>query len=130
MNKKQQIKLIKETWNKIDYCLSSISWGQYGKEYLQLNIREEKSHDNFRGDNSRGISIVTAAKLFAVKQIIEILSGQDKFKPTTKEYLHLRKSIYFAWALIENYGDKLKEALKNVNFDDVLSLDYCKLIEV
>jgi len=130
MNKKQQIKLIKDTWQRLDYALSSIRWGGYGKEYLDLNIREEKDHNRYRPDHcKRGLTILEASKLFAVKEIVEALVGQEKDRPEIKDYLHFRKSVFYAWSLVENHREELTKALEGVNYNDILALDYVELIE-
>lgn len=130
MNKKQKIKLIKDVWQKLDYVLQGIHGGNYGKEYLNLNIREEKNHDRSRPNGiRRGLSIIEASKLFAVRQIVEALTDEEKHKPKVKNYLYLRKSVFYAWALVENYKEEIEKALQGVNYDDVLALDYRELIK-
>ena len=56
--KRKVIKNFREAWYKVSYALSSEGWGNYGKEYLKLNLDEEKQHDRFRGnDIPRGLTI-------------------------------------------------------------------------
>jgi len=128
MNKKQQLNLIHRAWRNIDECLATQHFGMYGKEYLKLNKEEEKSHDRMRSyEIKRGISINEAAKVFYVQQIIEGLMGQLKFE--VKDYLSIRKSCFFAMALVENYRAELEEALKDFNYAEILAIDYCELIK-
>lgn len=128
MTKKEQLRLINETWQKINRVLSMERWGNEGEKYLKENIREEKKHDSYRPQGiNRGISILQAGKLFAVKRIIEALTG--KLTVEIKEYLTIQKSAFYAVALVENYRESLIKALEGINFDDVLSVDYVKLVE-
>jgi len=126
MDKKNQIKLINEAYRKIDDVLSIQHMGEYGKQYYNLNKGEELQHDKFRpSDVKRGLTISEAVKLFYVTQIIQALKGT--LKVTVKEYLFVRKSIFFAVALVETYKIELTEALKGINYDDILAVDYAEL---
>ena len=129
LSKNEQIKLIKTTWQKINEVLSCQSFGQYGKQYLDLNIQEEKRHDKTRPhDIQRGLTIIEAGKLFAVKQIIEFL-GKAEYIPSVKDYIFVRQSIFFAYSLVSQYRIEFETALKDINFDDILKLDYVELIK-
>lgn len=126
--KKVQLKLINDTWRKIDYTLSSIKWGNEGKKYLALTRQEEKNHDKIRPQGEkRGISISDASKLFAVKRIVEVLTGNLKL--TVADYLNVQKSCFYAVALVENYGKELIIALDNTVLADILACDYTELMK-
>lgn len=124
--KRQQIKMIKDAWNAIDYALSMVSWGQYGKQYLAQNIQEEKDHLRFKPEGvTHGLTALEGAKLFCVKNIAEYLLGHEAPKP--EWFLHYRKGCYMAYAIAHKYGDKLREALKDFDLKELSDLDYAEL---
>lgn len=128
MTKKEQLKLINNTWEKINQYFSSVHWGKYGNDLLNLNIIEEREHDKIRpSDIGRGISIKQAGKLFAVLGIVRALKHPDK-NPTIKDVIYCKKSVLFSASLVENYREELEKVLQGVNFDNILNIDYCKLI--
>lgn len=129
LSKNEQIQLIKTTWQKIAEVLSCQSSVKYAKQYLSLNIQEEKNHDKFRPINTiRGLTILEAGKFFAVKQIIEFLTDK-KYIPSAKDYLFVRQSIFFAYALVSQYRKEFEIVLKDVCFDDILNMDYTELMK-
>jgi hypothetical protein len=127
--KRAQLKAIQKAYIAIEGVLSRVSWGQYGREYFALNRAEELQHDRARPAGiRRGLTIAEAAKVFYVRQIIEALQGTLKVE--AREYLWIRKSIFFAVALADNYGQELREALTGVDFAEILKVDYVALQEV
>jgi len=64
----------------------------------------------------------------AVKQIIEFL-GKAEYIPSVKDYIFVRQSIFFAYSLVSQYRIEFETALKDINFDDILKLDYVELIK-
>ena len=127
LTKNQQLKLIDNAWREINYYLRNVSWGGYGNTYWEMNRKEEKDHDKMRPEGiSRGISVNQAAKLFAAQQIAKYLLGD---KPLDiKSYLYCRKSLYYAASLVENYREGLEKALKDIDLQELVKIDYCKLI--
>jgi len=128
LSKKQQIDLI----NKLSYNLAceldNLKWNKIYTDYLKENIQEEKNHDNFRHESiKRGLTITEAGKLFAVQQIAEYLNG-DKM-PDVSGYLHIRKSVFTAYAIFANYRKEIEKAFQGLNWQEVLKMDYCFLIE-
>jgi hypothetical protein len=130
MDKKQQLKLIDKTYQKIDNVLSIQHYGEYAKEYYNMNKKEELGHIKFCPESvTRGLTVHQATKLFYVKQIVEALSGQLNYI-TAKDYLYIRKSIFMSISLAENYKKELLEALKDINFNDILLIDYAELQKI
>lgn len=128
MTKKEALTLINKAWTELDYALQNIHWGNYGKEYLQLNIEEEKGHDRMRPDHiQRGLTIREAAKLFAVNQVADYLLGERKLE--VKDYLNCRKSCFFAYALAANYEKEIREAWRNIDIKELCKLDYAELVK-
>lgn len=129
LKKQDQIKLIKKINKELQYLFSSISYGQYYRDYLQENVKEERKHQMFKPDNiSSGLSVNEGGTFFAVKQVIEFLTNPKK-APDLEAYLYLRKAIYTAYALTENYRADILTALKDIDYNEVLKIDYCDLMQ-
>lgn len=129
MNKKESFKLLDNTYFKIKDVLESVHFGEYHNEYYHLNQAEEKGHRRFCPDHiTPGLTLGEAVKLFYVLEIVEAL-----FKPSNicdiKSYLHLRKSVFLAYSLVENYRAELSEALKDIPWQDILKIDYAELMK-
>lgn len=127
ISKKEAVKLIKESWSKIEYIFASISWGQYGRQFLALSTAEEKDHRGFCG-HKYGLTISESAKLFCVKRIVEALNGEHV--PEIKDFLHSQKSWFFAHSLVANYREEIERAFIGVDREKILSLDYAELVKV
>lgn len=126
--KNQQIKLVNAAWAQIAYVLNNISWHAYGDKYLAENVAEEKGHRGFcAGRNDYGLTVAQSAKLFAVRQIAEYLNGGKL--PEIRDYIACRKSVYTAASLVENYRDKLSAALADYDLNEIIALDYAKLVK-
>lgn len=105
-------------------CESSRHWEQY----VQLNRDEEKSHRRFCPDHVQcGLTAGQATKLFAVKELFEIITG-DQFKPTAEDYFFIRKSIYASWALFKECGERLAAEFPIAECKEWLAaIDYAEL---
>ena len=66
---------------------------------------------------------------FAVKQIVEYYYKAQR-KPKIEGYLHLRKTIFTAFAIVHEYRETVKEALKGIdNVKEILNMDYCYFVQ-
>lgn len=133
--KNKETKLIKETYDILQESFNNISWNNYGNEYLNLCLAESKDHDRFRGglENARGINLITEARYFAIKRLVECLDG---YVPNLKNYISTQKSCFYAYALVndERFHDtwsmlntkhtKLIESMRLI-----AEWDYCDLIK-
>lgn len=129
MTHREQKKLIREAWGQVAYVLDNLTWGGIGRNYLKENIQEERAHDRFRGESiQRGMTIKEAGKMFAVKQLADLLTGKAG-EPPVKEYLHYRKSVYTAYAIFATYEKELREAWRDIDLEALTLLDYCELIK-
>ena len=128
MNKRESLKLIDKAYYNIKSILESVSSGQYHKEYYNLIQQEEKNHRRFKPEHIKsGLTICEAVKLFYVQGIIQSLQGKNNF--TVKDYLNIRKSIFFGKSLTENYKEELIDILKDVNFEEINKIDYAELMK-
>jgi hypothetical protein len=128
MEKRQALKLIDNVYFKIKDVLECVHDGRYHKEYYNLIQQEEKDHRRFKPDNEIcGLTLGEAVKLFYVQTLFEYLFNNRKL--SSKEYLHVRKSHFFACSLAENYKEELEKALQGVNVDEINKIDYAKLME-
>ena len=132
-DRQKAIKAIREVSNKLSYALDNITWSRIYTDYLKANIAEERTHDHYRGNNTRNLSITDSGKLFAVQRIVQFYTGKDghgnKVKmPRVKDYLHIKKTVYIAYAITANYRKQIRKALKGVDIDYILSLDYVELV--
>jgi hypothetical protein len=80
-----------------------------------------------RYGSNYGLTISESAKLFCVKRIVESLNGLHI--PEIKDFLYCQKSWFFAHALVENYREELAEALKDIDKEKILALDYAELVK-
>ncbi len=119
ITKKQTLKAVNKAWTEFAYVLDTCGWGRDGVNYLKLNVAEEKDHDRYRGDSiGRGITITEAAKLFAVKQLVEYLTESEK-APDPKGYNHMRKTVFMAYGLVSDYTKQLMGALAKLTAEEV-----------
>lgn len=132
MNAKEANKLTAAVWSALAYRLNNKSWTHYADAYLAENVAEEKAHRGC-GLPSRewGLTVNEAARLFAVRQFAQLMTGDAK-APHVKYYLSMRRSLWTAAALWLNYRKDIRAAFKEakVNPVEVAALDYAELIKV
>lgn len=122
----QSINLIKDISRRLSIALDNISWTKYYTDYLKENIKEEKARKNFKPDGIKsGLTVNEGGLFFAVRQIIEYLDG--KKAPDVESYLFFRKTIYTAYSLVAQYKKEILERLDNIDYKEVLNMDYCYL---
>lgn len=125
----KQKKIINDTWQKMEYVLNNQSISHYADRYYEQNLQEEKDHSKFMSRyGSRGMTIPQAARLFCVRQIAEYLK-EPKKTLDAKDFISYRQSIFWAYSLANTYRAELTEALKGVDLDAILALDYADLVE-
>lgn len=135
LSKRQQIKLLKEISYKLAYKLDNIKWEKIYSNYLQENIREEKRHLQGKPESCRhGLTVNEAGTFFAVKQIVEFFQKKNYglesiYIPKVEDYLHIRKTIFTAYAIVANYNSEIAEVLKDVDYGAVLNMDYVELVQ-
>ena len=124
----KQKKILNDVYFKLDYALSNIHWGNYGKQLFKMIQGEEKNHRRGCPEGvSCGLSVSEAVKLFYVKGLIESLQGKNHF--TIKDYINIRQSVLMAQSLALNYGPELSKAIEGLPIDEVLALDYAELMK-
>ena len=129
MNKEQKeiIKRINQAYGKLR-CLNNITWTSYREDLLEMNKKDEKRHRS--GDwynfHKNSASVTECSKMFVVSDIAESLLNPDKWQ--IKDLLHIKKSTIFAQSLVNNYGDKIKEAWKDEDIEYLSKLDYIALV--
>lgn len=101
----EKLKAIDNAYNRMSRCCeSSRHWDQYA----QLHRNEEKDHRRFCPDHVQcGLTVGQSAKLFAVKELFEIIAGVQ-FRPAPEDYFHIRKSVYAAWAMHRECGERIQ----------------------
>ena len=106
--KNKETKLIKEAYGSLAYVLNSQDWTLHGKVLFDVCYSESKNHDRWRGGmkNSRGISVTTEAKYFAIRRIVEYLRGDEA--PDPKCYISMQKSCFYAYGLIHRFPELLR----------------------
>jgi hypothetical protein len=130
LTKKESLKLIDNAYFKIKDVLESVHSGEYHYQYFQLHKKEEMNHRRFKAvyNDTCGLTTLEAVKLFYVTQIVEALF-KPSWKPTIKDYLSVRQSIFMAYSLVENYKEELNKALQGINWEDILKIDYAELMK-
>lgn len=123
--------MIAKAWSSIEHALDYSDHHGYARNYLAENTAEERGHrgwgPNYDSHHDSFVTVPKAAKLFAVKQIADYLSGEKL--PELRDYLHFRKSCYTAAALVLEHGDKLRAALKDFDLAELKALDYAELVK-
>ncbi len=128
LSKNQQIKLLKKINNKLSNILDNIKWEKFYTNYLKENIKEEKVHLRMKPEGViHGLTAYEGGLLFAVQQIINYLTGEKP--PGVKDYLWMRKTVFTAYSIVANYEKEIREALKDIEYQEVLKMDYCELVK-
>ena len=125
MKTKNIIKLINDAYSKLQ-ILNNIDWTPYRENLYKLERQYERNHRNWCNGREFDFSIDIASKLFVVQHIASALKGT---RHDIKSYIYLKQSIFLAESLVLNYEDKIKEALKDFDLDQLCNLDYSFLIE-
>ena len=125
MTQKEIIKIIKNAYSSLR-VLNNIDWKSYRDDIYNLEKQYEKNHRNYCDGREFNITIDLAAKLFVVQHIASALKGT---RHDVKSYIYLKQSIFLAESLVINYEDKIKEALKDFDLNQLCDLDYSFLIE-
>ena len=108
--------------NKSGFCEN------YAREYLRAITEEERGHRHFKPDGvTCGLTVPQAARLFAVKRIVEYLDN-GRF-PTVKDFLHTQWSCFYAAGFVAEFGPDLRDALSVSGADlaIVRAADYAAL---
>lgn len=124
-SKSEKLRLIKEMYWRVSRACEST---RYWEQYLELHRQEEKSHRRFCPDHVQcGLTAGESVALFACKELLEIITG-DQFRPACEDYFHIRKSIYAAWALFKECGERLRGEITAAEAKNWLTLiDYAEL---
>lgn len=127
LTKRQQIAMIDHAWAFLQSELENISMTRYGKQYLALNMQEERDHRG--GSRNHGLTAPQAARLFAVKQLAECVNGRKK--PSLRDYMFSRTSPFMAHSLWLNHPTEIVRAFHDAGIDPkfVAKFDYVKLNE-
>lgn len=128
ISKPQALRLVSRAWDSIAPALDNLKMTRMGSTYLAENVAEEKDHRGFR-DGPYGLTVSQSAKLFAVRQLAEYLTGAKP--PKLRDFLSHRRSCYTAAALVANYRREIRAAFKSAKVDPraVLPLDYAELVK-
>jgi len=125
MKNKEIIKLINDAYSKLQ-ILNNIDWTPYRENLYKLERQYERNHRNWCNGREFDFSIDIASKLFVVQHIASALKGT---RHTIKSFIYLKQSIFFAESLVLNYEDKIKEALKDFDLDELCELSYSILAD-
>jgi len=107
--------------------LNFLRWEQYREDLYKIEKDYEKGHRQFQYGRKHGMTIDQAAKYFAVKHILEALEKPDRY--SVRDYLHLKKSAFMAQALVQEYGDKIKDMFSDFDIEAFKDLDYVRMID-
>lgn len=122
-------KLISSLWSRINQNIDNLSWEHYATELYKLNYQESKEHDNFRERSiKRGITINEEAKYFSVLRLLQYSFNFEGYKPDVKDYLSVKKSLFYAYAIALNYTEKIKKDITEEEAKKVCSVSYTALI--
>lgn len=133
--KSQKIQLLKVISNCLAYKLDNIKCEAIYTNYLKDNIKDERNHLRMKPEHVRhGLTANEGGVLFAVKHIIEFFQYKnyglkEVYIPKIEDYLSVRKTIFTAYSIVLNYNKEIKKALKNIDYSEVLKMDYCDLVQ-
>lgn len=100
MNNKEIKKLISNAYYRLILATDNVSWTHYADELYKIEKEYEKNHRRYT-ECDYVFSINDCAKYWAVKHILDGLS--DTKELNVKSYLHLKKSIFYAYSMVANY---------------------------
>jgi hypothetical protein len=123
---KAQKKLIADAYNSFR-GLDNITHTAYRDEIFNLEKKYEKQHRNYCSGRVFGLSVSDAAKYWTVRHLIDAFRDPETY--TTKDYLHVKKSVFNAQAVVLNYGDKMASMVEGFNVEAFDALDYSDLAE-
>jgi len=128
-----QLKLINDAFDALrwsfDHC--SPNWAD---KLLDKCKEEERGHRGCLPDFTRyhtpeTISVVQAAKLFAVKRVAEYLQKRDSF-PSGKDYLHTQKSCFIAAGMVDEFSSDIQRAWQSFDVQELAALNYTDFVKV
>jgi hypothetical protein len=125
MKHKEIIKLINDAYSELR-ILNNIDWKSYREDLYKLERQYEKNHRNWCNGREFDFSIDIASKLFVVQHIASALKGT---RHSIESFIYLKQSIFLAESLVLNYEDKIKEALKDFDLNQLCELDYSILAD-
>lgn len=129
MTKTESIRLIDKAYAELAYQVGERE-ARGWNAYIDQIKREEKDHRGtwsvgFAGNTKQnGLTLAQSVRLFALRTIVQYLEGDSL---DAKDYLHIRTSHYFAYALATEYGVSVRKALDKFNLAEILALDYAEL---
>ena len=128
LSKRESFNIINPIYFKLARVLEAVHYGRYHKEYYSIIQQEEKEHRRFCPEGvTCGLTLSEASKLFYVQTLFEyLIEGRTL---SSKDYLHVRKSHFFACSLAENYKEELTSCFSRLDFDKIRSIDYAVLMQ-
>ena len=123
LSKAKQLKLIDEAYFAIRRALES---GHYGDNLKDMIEKAEKQHRKFKPDGvTCGLTIKQATRLFFAQYIIGYYTKAKKW--TIKDMIYVRHECLYAQSIAENYTDEIAQAIKDIDIDAVMLVDYAEL---
>lgn len=125
-------KEINKAFEALDHVFYS-AWTNYADKLFRECLIEEKEHrgfaPEFKGHHTADtISPSQAARLFAVKRVAEYLNG-EKF-PVGQQFLHMQTSCFLAAGIVDEFGDRVREAWKDFDLAELAALNYTDFVKV
>jgi hypothetical protein len=115
MNNKEVKKLISNAYYRLVLATDNVSWTHYADELYKIEKEYEKNHRRYT-ECDYVFSINDCAKYWAVKHIIDGLN--DTKELNVKSYLHLKKSIFYAYSMVANYRDRIEKEFIGFDFQE------------
>lgn len=128
MTKKEQLALIERAHKALPEMVHGFT--NYGRTLIRMCEAEERDYRKGWRDQGqrRGISVKTAAKLFAVKYIADRMCGGSQY--TIRDVLHIRAAAIYGAAVAIECEEQIAAAWKEagINPADLTALDYAELV--
>lgn len=132
MTIKSKINLINTAAQKLCWAFSSnhVNWGE---RLIDECAKEERGHrkwgPDFRSHHTADtISVMQAAKLFAVKRVAEYLTDAKPLQP--RDYLHCQKSCFTAAGMADEFRAEIMAAWDGLPLAELAALDYSEFVNV
>jgi|DEB0MinimDraft_10_1074344.scaffolds.fasta_scaffold16075_2 hypothetical protein len=130
----KQKRIIDQVFTQLAYTLDNITHTKYMTELYEKERYHERHHREWtdygpgRFGPPRdwgGLTLRHAAKYFAARHIIEGLKADY----SAADSLFLKDTVFRAFAIAQNYKEKIELALADLPVDEFMALDYSELVQ-
>lgn len=123
-SKRQQLQALDRAFTHLEETMRDQHALEFSAYLAAIRENENKHRAFTQGDN--GLTISQAVKLFAVQYVAEYLTGA-RTAPHVRDYFRTPQAQFMACAFAINYETLIRQALIDVDLEEIKRLDYAKL---